>query len=505
MKTIGRDTKGLSTYIYIKPQFYMSKTYLKILVALLSTFAFSALHSSTWIISPSGPYFYCSEISDLVSNGDSILIEAATYVNDVQVSWNQDDLFIAGIGGRPRLEAGSNIANDMTNGKGIFVVAGDGIHIHNIEFANATVVDHNGAGIRQEGKNLLVTSCRFVSNEMGILCGNIDECKTTIEYSEFLNGGSAANPGYQHNVYINHIDTLIFRYNYSHDAIAEGHELKSRARNNIIMYNRIANENSMDSRSIDLPNGGTTIIVGNVIEQGVNSANSNLLGYALEGATNSGIHALYIVNNTFINKKSTGSFIHVGSGTELLYVKNNILAGSATGGLIIGEPLSLDSANNIFSSSIPSLQFIDPELYDYHLTSESPSINAGTQILTNALNLSLIPSLEYADTCSFIERVADETLDCGAFELTGSSFTPDISSGKNNVFPNPNQGRFTYHSSLTEKGKLTLYNSTGQIIWEGEAYPGNNQIEFSTNANGVYTLTIVGEHHHYWELIVVEN
>ena len=167
------------------------------------------IHATTWNVGPARSYTYCSQVAPLVQHGDTVEIDFATYINDPQVIWNKNNLYIVGIGGRPRLEAGSIIANDMSNGKGIFVISGSNVHVHNVEFANAVVQDNNGAGIRQEGANLHISNCRFVANEMGILAGNIPDCKTTVEYCEFVNGGSTLNPGYQHNIYINHIDTLI--------------------------------------------------------------------------------------------------------------------------------------------------------------------------------------------------------------------------------------------------------------------------------------------------------
>ena len=220
--------------------------------------------ATIWYVGPNRNYKTCKGVQALVKNGDTVSIAEAVYRDVVQVSWTADQLYILGEGNGPRLEAGTNIANDQSNGKGIFVVRGKNCIIENIEFANAKVIDHNGAGIRQEGANVLVKNCRFVGNEMGLLCGVIASCTIIMEHNVFENNGSPSNPGYQHNVYIGHIDTFIFRYNYSKDAIAEGHELKSRAKYNIILYNRISNENTVDSRTIDLPNGGTSIIMGNI-------------------------------------------------------------------------------------------------------------------------------------------------------------------------------------------------------------------------------------------------
>jgi len=422
------------------------------------------LNAKTWQVGPTRTYTYCSKVASLVQNGDTILIDFATYKNDPQVKWDKNNLYIKGIGGRPRLEAGSIIANDATNGKGIFVISGANVTVDNIEFANAAVIDRNGAGIRQEGANLKIFRCKFVGKEMGILCGNIANCKTTIEYSEFFNGGSTFNPGYQHNIYINHIDTFVFQYNYSHDAIAEGHELKSRATNNIIRYNRIANEVSTDSRTIDLPNGGTAIIVGNIIEQGPNSANTNLFGYGLEGLSNPAPHNVWICNNTFINKKTTGSFIHVQSGTDTLFVKNNIFGGSVTSGIIAGIPDFLDSTHNLIQSKIADIGFVDPSKYNYHLLTQSSAKNKGISITNKANSYDLQPNKMYKDTCNFENRTIYNTIDIGAFEFEETTIISENNSIEFKVFPNPSSGRINIESKENDIDNVLIINSIGEIV-----------------------------------------
>lgn len=449
-------------------------------------------HAATWHVGPARSYTYCSQVAPLVADGDTILIDFATYVNDPQVQWNRSNLFIAGIGGRPRLEAGDIIANDMSNGKGIFVTRGNNIHVHNIEFANARVQDNNGAGIRQEGAGLLVSNCLFDGNEMGILGGNIPDCKVTVEYCEFVNGGSTFNPGYQHNIYINHIDTLVFRYNYSHNSIAEGHEFKSRATYNIIMYNRIANEDSEDSRTIDIPNGGTSVIVGNVIEQGPNSANTNLLGYGLEGLTNPAPHALYCTNNTFINKKDRGSFIQIANGTETLLVKNNILAGAVTSGLINGSAINLDTSNNWVNTDLSVFAFLDETGYDYHLLSSSGAIDGGIDPGLTILGYSLLPTLMYKDTSGFEERVVEGTIDIGAFENNTPLATDDPLTAGIQLFPNPTHDLLYIHCSDASEstGLVTVYTTEGARIASGNSTNGLSTMDVSRWAQGLYVVVV---------------
>jgi hypothetical protein len=430
--------------------------------------------ATIWYVGPNRNYKTCKEVQALVKNGDTVSIAEAVYRDVAQVSWTTDQLYILGEGKGPRLEAGANIANDQSNGKGIFVVRGKNCIIENIEFANAKVIDHNGAGIRQEGANVLVKNCRFVGNEMGLLCGVIASCTIIMENNLFENNGSPSNPGYQHNVYIGHIDTFIFRYNYSKDAIAEGHELKSRAKYNIILYNRISNENTVDSRTIDLPNGGTSIIMGNIIEQGEPSANTNLFGYGLEGLSNAAPHECYVVNNTFVNKKNRGSFIQCQNGTSLLFAKNNIIAGANTAGFIIGNITRIDSSNN------------------YHLSPNSMAINRGIDIQEKALGISLIPNMEYTYDAKQKVKMLQGQIDIGAFEYQGAVALSDHHENRFELFPNPVNSTLTIRSNLTLNTYSfpVIYNLSGQQC-KVDFYKSGGQefhADLSQIPSGIYIL-----------------
>lgn len=442
-----------------------------------------------WQVGPTRPYQYCSQVAPLVQNGDTIQIDYATYVNDKQVQWNKNNLFIVGVGGRPRLQAGSIIATDSVNGKGIFVVSGANVTIENIEFINAAVISHNGAGIRQEGANILVRRCKFDGNEMGILCGNIANCKTTVEYSEFLNGGSIKDPGYQHNIYINHIDTLIFRYNFSYNAIAQGHEFKSRANYNFILYNTIANYQTIDSRNIDIPNGGTAVIMGNVIEQGLNSSNSNIIGFGKEGLNNTAPHDLWIVSNTIVNKKTTGSFIDINTGTQKLFLKNNIMAGAKTGGLMIGSAASIDSSHNIVTDIIANCGFVDAGNYNYGLLSNSIAVDAGLALSASVGGYLLQPDKTYKDTCGFENRIILNALDIGAFEYNNTlSLQNQTAIRAFTVYPNP-ASDFVTVSLPDQMHTVQFYNSFGVVVKE-VLIVNNEATDVSDLPGGLYFVSL---------------
>ena len=70
----------------------------------------------------------------------------------------------------------------------------------NVEFSGAAVPDQNGAGIRQEGDDLVINKCSFHDNENGILTGANAASDIKIKRSRFFRNGRG--DGYTHNIYI---------------------------------------------------------------------------------------------------------------------------------------------------------------------------------------------------------------------------------------------------------------------------------------------------------------
>jgi hypothetical protein len=239
--------------------------------------------------------------------GDEIQIDARgnrSYRGDV-CAWSTNHLTIVGVNGGAHIDA----AGQNSEGKAIWVIAGNDTTIENVEFSGARVPDQNGAGIRQEGTNLLVEHCYFHDNQEGILAADNPASSIVIDSSVFARNG--AGDGFSHNIYINHVRSFTLRYSYSTDARV-GHLVKSRALRNYILYDRLTGENGTDSYELDLPNGGLSYVIGTVIEQGRNTQNPNMLAYGEEGDLNPNSH-LYVVNDTFVNDLRRGDAIFVGS------------------------------------------------------------------------------------------------------------------------------------------------------------------------------------------------
>lgn len=347
-----------------------------------------------------------SQAAANANSGDIIEIDAGEYAGDV-ATWTQDDLVIRGVGGRAHLRANGNSAG----GKGTWVIQGDNTTVENIEFSEAAVPDHNGAGIRQEGSGLTVRNCYFHDNENGILAGTVSDSDILIESSEFADNGYG--DGQTHNMYINHVRSFTLRYSYSHRAVA-GHNVKTRALENYILYNRIADEDGSPSDSIDMPNGGRSYVIGNMIQQG-QTDNGNIIRYGEEGLSNPDTD-LYVVNNTFVNERSAGTFLFVAEGSTPAVVRNNIFSGA---GATISGPA--DAAGN-YEGDSPML--VDPANYDYHLIEGSPCIDTGVTPGTGA-GYDLTPTHEYVHPLDSIVRPLVATIDIGAFELGTPANTPD--------------------------------------------------------------------------------
>ncbi|WP_227496544.1 right-handed parallel beta-helix repeat-containing protein [Massilia litorea] len=345
--------------------------------------------------------------------GDVIEIQAGTYTGDVCYI-APSNLTIRGVNGRPKIAAGGKSAG----GKAIWVVSGNNITIDNVEMYGAKVVDKNGAALRLEGTNFTMRNSFLHDNENGILSGVNTASTIVLENNEF--GHNGYGDGYSHNVYIGKAGKLTFRYNYSHDANV-GHNLKTRALYNTIAYNRFSSLRSGETGStaagkpsyeIDVPNGGTTFIIGNVIMQPVGGNNPNIVAYGEEGVSGYATD-LYVVNNTFINDESSrGYFVMVGGGvTTPAKLINNLFSGY---GPMSTQASSIKTANY----QALSVGFVNKAAYDLRPLANSLIVNAGVAPGNSTNGSSLNAAASYKHSASGINRTMLGTKnDIGAYEV----------------------------------------------------------------------------------------
>jgi hypothetical protein len=375
-------------------------------------------------VGPNARFHRPSEAAAVAKGGDVVEIQAGDYNGDIAV-WPQSDLVIrAAAGGRVHLRAGANLAE----GKAIWVTKGNHLRIVGIEFSGARASDANGAGIRHEGGDLVVAGCFFHDNEDGILIGDRSAADVVIEHSEFARNG--AGDGQSHNVYIGRVASFTFRFNYSHHAVV-GHNLKSRALRNLIGYNVLADlQDGHSSYLIDLPDAGSSLIIGNVLQHGPHTENSTLIAYGAEAKRNPG-HDLYVVNNTLASIDRTALFV-VNKTSQPALVANNLFYGP-------GEPIAgpaeakanqhhldreglqlfkavMKDPGSLPGALAPRQVFRDPKSLDFHLVPGSPAIDAGLALDT-ANGFDLVPRFEVVHPLRAVPRRQIGPIDLGAFEL----------------------------------------------------------------------------------------
>jgi hypothetical protein len=362
-----------------------------------------AASANTLEVGPNKPYATpCAAIGSAQA-GDRIEVDASGSYDGDTCEWTTDNLTVVGINGRAKIDlTGVTPAQE----KGIFTIDAPNATIESFELSGAAISQadgNNGAGIRHGGTNLTVIGCYFHDNQDGILGSppSAGSGSVTIQASEFYNNG--AGDGFSHNMYLGDYGAVTVIGSYSHHANV-GHLLKSRGYVNTIMYNALLDETGgTASYEIDLPQGGTSTIIGNFIEQSAASMNPLIITSGEETPLNP-TQQVYLINNTIVNDLASGTFTSFVAGTTSL-VQNNIFHGAG----------SLDMTSTLMTNWTDAQG--DPMLgSNYDLLAGSPCIDAGSTLPMQ----SLVPTMEYVAPLMLVGRmIAGTAIDIGADEVGG--------------------------------------------------------------------------------------
>lgn len=280
---------------------------------------------ATMVVGPGEKVSSVTEAARLARDGEVIEIRSGLYRGQPAI-WTQNNLVIRGAGERPVMLADGKSAED----KAIWVVRGGKVRIENIEFRGARVPSMNGAGIRFENGQLVVRNCAFFDNEMGILTANRAEMSLEVIDSEFADAPRTRGD-LHHLLYVGWIGKFtLLGSRFANGYL--GHLVKSRARENHILYNMLVDgAGGKASYELEFPNGGLAYVIGNAIGQSAGTDNPRMVSYGAEGAKWPE-NALYMAHNTLINDAYAGTFVSVrtdklGSDVEV-WLLNNLTVGA---------------------------------------------------------------------------------------------------------------------------------------------------------------------------------
>lgn len=270
-----------------------------------------------------------------IQPGSLVVIGAGTYKQGLHIT--QDNVTVQG-------SEGTHFSGVAIQGKATFVVDGDAVTIEGIECSGVSVPDQNGACVRQQGKDLTLSRVYFHDSEQGILSSS-GSGKLTIEYSLFERLGKA---GRAHAVYSNN-DALEIRYSKFYSSKDQGHEIKSRAPYTLIEYSEIASLSGVDSRLVDVANGGQLIIRDSVLEQGPKTSNYQLIGFGLEGMKSGVTQSVQLENNIVLMERQNGNVL-LGLPSDSSGISVSITGNDFVGSKFNDQDLYNIKANNTLYS-----------------------------------------------------------------------------------------------------------------------------------------------------------
>lgn len=296
-----------------------------ILVRALLTLSLLALvpasgWAKTFEVGPEKQYKTLNDGLDAAADGDRIVIDQGEHFDCAIIKLN--DIVIEGAG-----KDGSTILTDKAcAGKALLITSGDNITIRNLTLTRARVPDKNGAGIRAEGKSLIVERVKFINNQNGILSGSRPDGTIIIRDSDFVRNG-ICDPSCAHGVYIGNSKLLRIENSRFSDT-RQGHHIKSRAARTEIIGCTIADgPNGTASYLIEIPNGGSVLIRDNTMEKGPKAENrSTAISIGAEGVTQA-TKEIMIVNNKFTNAGRYNTYFVTNLTATEAVLKGNKLTG----------------------------------------------------------------------------------------------------------------------------------------------------------------------------------
>ncbi len=261
-----------------------------------------------------------SDAIKAAKDGDTVRIDAGEYFDCAVVRAN--NITIEGVAPN----AAAVLTDKACQGKGLLVTNGNDITVRNLSLVRVRVPDMNGAGIRAEGRNLLVDHVKFNNNQNGILAAANKESTIIVRDSEFVKQGYCSPCA--HGIYVNALKLLrVERTKFSDTR--QAHHIKSRAARTEVIGSEIRDgDTGTASYHIEIPNGGSVLVRDTTFQKGPKAENhSAIISIGAEGV-NQPTREITIENNNVINTGSYTTFFVVNLTATEAMLKGNKLTGN---------------------------------------------------------------------------------------------------------------------------------------------------------------------------------
>jgi hypothetical protein len=117
---------------------------------------------------------------------------------------------------------------------------------------------------------------------------------------------------------------------------------------------------------------------------------------------------LYVVNNTFVNDRGSGTFVELSGGTTAT-LQNNLFVGNGT---VVSGGTVTQTTNR--TTTAPN--FVNIGAFDYRPTATTPGIDLGTAPGLGG-TFSLTPIYQYVHPTNRETRPTRNAIDIGAYEF----------------------------------------------------------------------------------------
>lgn len=234
--------------------------------------------------------------------------------------------FVAEIPGSAVFDGG------MCEGKATLVLRGEWARVEGLVFTHMAVDDGNGAGIRIEQGDLIVSQTSFIDGQCGILSATDPEGTIAIDRSTFSGLGRDPDGDGAHALYVGHYGALRVT-NSRFERGTGGHYLKSRSPRIEVLDSSFDDSAGRDTNYlIDLSEGAAGRIAGNVFVHGPDKENyGTMIAVAPESRANSSDGLAIEDNQAWLAPgfRWTTAFVGDWSGARLVLRGNRLAAGIA--------------------------------------------------------------------------------------------------------------------------------------------------------------------------------